>query len=162
MDKREGMRFCSKCKSEKNFIEGAFRYSRDWIQIYKKWICLSCFLAIAGGNKKIQEKAKSRLRKRIPPKSVWFKQNFQMIEITKTIRLEKEWHREDLGSYFEKYKIPKAKMSSFELYWLGIRRKPKKKQPIWREFKSKDEGILDETYLSLRNKYKNKAITSIR
>ena len=110
------MRACSKCKREKLWLDKrrAVWAVNDFIQVFGKWVCIECFLKSGGGNREAILKAKSKLRKRIPPKTM------------------------ELREFFECYRVLKP-LGFGDLFVLDIARKPKKGQMIWREIVFKKE-----------------------
>lgn len=134
------MRSCSKCKREKFFINrGLYMWcSNHFIQVFEKWICSSCFLKSGGGNREIILKAKARLRKRIPPKTLRERSYLEGLEEKGLIELRKRWVREDLNRVYECYRVPKP-LSSLDLRYIRLARKPKRVQVFWREIVFKKE-----------------------
>ena len=134
------MRACSKCKREKLWLDKriAVWAVNDFIQVFGKWVCIECFLKSGGGNREAILKAKSKLRKRIPPKTMELREFFERYERIGKIELRKRWVREDLNRVYECYRVLKP-LGFGDLFVLDIARKPKKGQMIWREIVFKKE-----------------------
>lgn len=134
------MRTCSKCKRNKFFINrGLYLWcSKHFIQVFGKWICSDCLLKSGGGNREAILKAKARLRKRIPPKTLEERRPFIGYEKLGKIELRKRWVREDLNRVYESYRVLKP-LSSLDLRYIRLARKPKKGQIFWREIVFKKE-----------------------
>lgn len=128
------MRFCSKCRREKEYSEIWLWGSKSFFQVFGKWICSDCFLR-SGGKKHFLRQAKSKLRKRVPPKSIRDRSFFERLEEKGLIKLRKRWHREDLNRVFECYQVLKP----LGVYHLFFTRKPKKGKMVWREVVFKKE-----------------------
>lgn len=134
------MRACSKCKREKLWLDKriAVWAVNDFIQVFGKWVCIECFLKSGGGNREAILKAKARLRKRIPPKTLEERLPFRDYEKLGKIELRKRWVREDLNRVYESYRVLKP-LSSLDLRYIRLARKPKKGQIFWREIVFKRE-----------------------
>lgn len=128
------MRTCRKCKREKLWLDKriASWAVNDFIQVFGKWICSDCLLKSGGGNREAILKAKSRLRKRIPPKTMERRELFMRYERIGKIELIARWAREDLNRVYESYRVLKP-LTLGDLFVLDIAKKPKKGQMIWRE-----------------------------
>lgn len=128
------MRTCRKCKREKLWLDKriAVWAVNDFIKVFGKWICSDCLLKSGGGNREAILKAKARLRKRIPPKTMELREFFMRYERIDKIELRKRWVREDLNRVYECYRVLKP-LTLGDLFVLDIARKPKKGQMFWRE-----------------------------
>lgn len=134
------MRACSKCKREKLSLDARILIwaVSDCIQVFGRWVCIECFLKSGGGNREAILKAKARLRKRMPPKTMELREFFMRYERIGKIELRKRWVREDLNRVYESYRVLKP-LSIADLDMLEIARKPKRGQMIWREIVLKRE-----------------------
>lgn len=112
--------------------------SLAFFQVFGKWICSDCFLRSGGGKKQILRQAKSKLRKRVPPKTIEERGFLKSLEEKGLIELRKRWVREDLNRVFERYRVLK-KIDDNLRHGLGLARKPKRGQFVWREFIYKKE-----------------------
>lgn len=83
-------------------------------------------------NFKLPKSSKTKIRKRTSPASIAPRKNFHLIENFGKIKLRKRWLREDLNRVFEAYQITQ-RLNEFDLWILGIKRKPKRGQMILRE-----------------------------
>lgn len=136
------MRFCSKCRKNKfetiNLYGVQWWQSGDFFQVFGKWICSDCFLRSGRGKKQILRQAKSKLRKRVPPKSIRERSYFERLEERGLIELRKRWVREDLNRVFECYRVLKP-LDFWDYFHIKLARKPKKGQMIWREIKTENK-----------------------
>lgn len=134
------MRACSKCKREKLWLDCRLMMwvSKPFIQVFGRWICSDCLLKSGGGNREAILKARERLRKRIPPKTIEARGLFMRYERIGKIELIARWVREDLNRVYESYQVLKP-LNLGDLFVLDIARKPKKGQMIWREVVYKEE-----------------------
>lgn len=132
------MRMCGKCKREKFcFDSDRWAYiSIPLIQVFGKWICLECLLR-SGGRKSIK-KAKTKLRKRIAPKSIQERWRFKKLEEVGFIKIRKRWVMEDLNRVYESYQVLKP-LWLWGRNYLKLDKKPKKGQMIWREVVYREE-----------------------
>lgn len=81
---------------------------------------------------KIPKKPSAKIRIRMLPRSFAPRKNFALIETFGKIKLRKRWVREDLNRVFEAYQVVQ-KLNHFDIWILGIQRKPKHSQMILRE-----------------------------
>lgn len=129
----EKMRFCSKCKCSKfKCLKRGVWVFLCFIQVFGKWICSDCFLRSGGGKYQVLKQAKSKLRKKVPPKSLGKRSCFEKFEELGLIELRKRWLREDLNRVFECYRVL-TPLSSLDLRYISVARKPKRGQMVWRE-----------------------------
>lgn len=135
------MRTCRKCKREKFWLDKriASWAVNDFIQVFGKWICSDCLLKSGGGNREAILKAKAKLRKRIPPKTMERRELFMRYERIGKIELIARWAREDLNRVYESYRVLKP-LTLGDLFVLDIAKKPKKGQMIWREIVVTEEA----------------------
>lgn len=134
------MKSCSKCRREKFCLDvDKWVYiSAPFIQVFGKWICSDCLLKSGGGNREAILKARARLRKRIPPKTIEARGLFMRYERIGKIELIARWVREDLNRVYESYQVLKP-LNLGDLFVLDIARKPKRGQMFWREIVYKKE-----------------------
>lgn len=131
------MRMCGKCKREKFcFDSDRWAYiSIPLIQVFGKWICLECLL-MSGGRKSIK-KAKTKLRKRIAPKSIQDRWRFKKLEEVGFIKLRKRWVMDDLNRVYESYQV--LKPLGILSHICKLDKNPKRGQMIWREVMYKED-----------------------
>lgn len=134
------MRTCSKCKRNKFWLDKriAFWSVNGFIQVFGKWICSDCLLKSGGSNREAVLKAKARLRKRIPPKTLRDRSYLKRLEELGLIELGKRWVREDLNRVYESYRVLNP-LNLLDLRYIRLARKPKRGQMIWREIAYKKE-----------------------
>lgn len=129
---------CDKCKKNTwiwDSVEVNFKVLALY-EIFNKRICLRCLLKSVRTPSKEFNRIKSFLRKKIPPKTT----ETSTFSYCKegVLELRKRWLREDLNRVFERYRVLK-KIDDNLRHGLGLARKPKRGQFVWREFIYKKE-----------------------